>query len=126
MALPGNDLDLSTAYSSQDYIDVSADDGTRVSQISGVGEYAIHQFKEYAGANNSCTVLWNGQTSDPPVNSTVYLQIYNQVTTIWNTIDSDNLTDPDIDFDLTTNVPDLTNYKDASDVVSFRVYQLDV
>jgi len=55
--------------------------------------------------------------------STVYLQIYNHNTLSWDTIDSDNASPANADFDLEANVGDLTNYKDGSNIVSCRVYQ---
>jgi len=53
----------------------------------------------------------------------VYLQIYNHNTLSWDTIDSDNASPANADFDLEANVGDLTNYKDGSNIVSCRVYQ---
>lgn len=122
-ALPGNDTDLTTTYSAQDITDVSTDDGTRVSQLA-TGEYAIHQYKDYATPYNYAVFLWNGQTNIPCSTSTVYLQIYNRNTTTWDTIDSDSTTGANTDFDLTATVSSLTNYKDGNSVVACRVYQL--
>jgi len=74
----------------------------------------------------------------------VYLQIYNINTSEWDTIDEIPLTfgssvsefggehepfgteEADVDFYLTASVPDLTDYKDGNNVISVRVYQLDV
>jgi len=41
-------------------------------------------------------------------------------------IDSDNITTEDTDFILTTNIPDLTNYKNVDGVMVCRVYQLNL
>jgi len=101
---------------------VADDDGVRVSQTASPADYAIHQFKDYVAAN-SATFKCNLQTNLAPSVSTVYLQIYNQITTNWDTIDSDNASGADADFDLQANVPDLGNYKDGDNVVSCRVYQ---
>lgn len=124
MALPANDADLETNYSAQDYIDVDTKDDIRVAQTA-TGEYAIHQFKDYVGAQSSATVEWEGQTNIAPSTSTVYLQIYNYVTPGWETIDSDSTTAVDTDFILTSSVPDLTNYK-SGETITCRVYQLSV
>jgi len=83
----------------------------------------IHQYKVFVGAETACTIECELQTSLDPATSTVYLQIYNQNTTTWETIDSDNTSNPDEDFMLTAVIPDLTNYKDATNVISYRVYQ---
>jgi len=123
-ALPGDDADLETPYIPQDYTDVSTDNGVRVAQTA-TDEYAIHEFKNYVGSETGCTVLWNGQTNNPPAINTVYLQIYNQDTDEWETIDTDNTTAASTDFNLTADIADLTDYKNGSLVISCRVYQLD-
>jgi hypothetical protein len=118
-------LDLTTQYTTQDYTDVSAKDGVYVDQTA-TNEYAIHQFKDYTGLSNSCTVEWYGKTNCPPSLSTVYLQIFNRSTPAWQTIATDSTTAEDTNFSLIAGIADLTNYKDANDVIVCRVYQLDV
>lgn len=66
------------------------------------------------------------KSSLAPSESTAYLQIYNQNTPVWETIDTDNTTAADTEFYLEAYVGDLTNYKDGSDVVSIRIYQQQV
>ena len=83
----------------------------------------IHQFKDFVGAENSCQLEWEGQSTLAPSASTVYLQIYNRDTPGWETVDSDDAEDANTDFILLVNMPDLTDYKDASNVISCRVYQ---
>ena len=118
--MPTNNADLETNYSAQDITDVSANDGTRVSQ-SATGEFAIHQYKDFTG--NSGTITWEGQTNCEPSFSTVYLQIYNHNTSSWDTLDSDSTSPKDTDLTLTANVADFTNYKDTNKIMSCRVYQ---
>lgn len=120
--LPLNNNDLETAYSAQDLIDVSSKNDVRVAQTA-IQEYMIHEFKDFVGANNSCTIECELQTTLVPSSSTVYLQIYNRTSIEWDTIDSDNTSDVNTDFILTANVADLTDYKDGSSVISCRVYQ---
>jgi len=124
--LPGNDNDLETNYSAQDVTDVSSNNQVRVGQTAAGSEYAIHEYKDFVGSNNSCTLTWEGQTSVDPSSSTVYLQIYNRTTTTWFTVDSYNTSTVDTDFSLSGTVSDLTNYKNASNVISCRVYQAAV
>jgi hypothetical protein len=121
--LPSDDTDLETDYSAQDLLDVADKDDVRVAQTA-TQEYMVHQFKDFVGDNASCTLEWEGQSSLAPTSSTVYLQIYNRDTSEWNTIDSDNTSNADTDFTLTANIADLTDYKDASNVISCRIYQL--
>jgi len=75
------------------------------------------------GASPSTNLEWEGQTDLAPSSSTVFLQIFNRNTPAWETVDSDNTTAADTDFTLEANIPDLTNYKNASNVISCRVYQ---
>ena len=89
VALPGNDNDLETTYIAQDETDVSTKNDVRVDQTA-TSQYMIHQYKDFVGANTTCQVEWEGQVTLAPSSSTVYLQIYNQNTTTWETIDSDN------------------------------------
>jgi hypothetical protein len=123
--LPAGITDLETAYSAQDKIDVATENDVRVGQTA-TSQYAIHQFKDYAGGANICDIEWEGQTNCLSSLSTVYLQVYNRNSSTWETIDSDNSSNKDTDFILTANIPDLTNYKDANSVIVCRVYQLDL
>lgn len=125
MALPAGDSDLENIYTAQEVIDVSVDDDIYVDQ-SATDQYAIHQYKDFSNASNSCTVLWKGQTNCPPTLSPVALQIYNQTSGLWETLDSDNTSNINTDFILTAVVSDLTNYKDGDSLVACRVYQLDI
>jgi len=120
--LPANDADLETNYSEQDIIDVATKNNVRVGQTA-TDDFAIHQYKDFVGANSSCTLEWEGQSSLAPSSSIIKLQIYNQDSPGWEDVDSDNTTNADTDFTLSGNVPDLTDYKDTSGVVSCRVYQ---
>jgi hypothetical protein len=120
-ALPGDDADLETNYSVQDYLDVDTKNDIRVAQLAD-GEFAIHQFKDYVGAETSCTLEWEGQSDLAPSSSVVVLQIYNQNSTTWENVDTDNATDANTDFVLTGNKADLTDYKDGN-IISCRVYQ---
>jgi len=101
---------------------VADKDDVRVGQ-TGMGQYMIHQFKDFVGANNTCQLEWEGQSSLAPSSSRVYLQIFNRNTPAWETVDSDNTSNADTDFTLTAEKADLTHYKDASNVICCRVYQ---
>ena len=120
--LPADDTELETAYSVQDYIDVSTKNDVRVAQIA-TDEYTLHQFKNYVGTSPLANIEWEGQSDLASSSSTVCLQIYNRNSTTWETVDSDNTTNADTDFTLTAHIANLTNYKNASNVISCRVYQ---
>lgn len=113
LVLPVNDDDLETNYSEQEVIDVSTKNDVRVGQ-TGTSEYMVHQYKNFVGSNMWCNLEWEGQSTFAPLSSTVYLQIYNRNTSVWDTVDSDNSVNADIDFALLVNIADLTNYKNIS------------
>jgi len=140
--LPANDDDLENPYTVQDYTYIATVDTNRVEQ-DATAEYTIHQFKDYIGSAPSIYLDMKGiqVTLDPAV-STVYLQIYNRVTPAWETVatmpgvygssytvyGSDAVlygaVGANTDFDFYVQIPNTANYKDASDVVSCRIYQL--
>ena len=122
--MPADDSQLETDYIPQDYLDVDTKNNVRVAQTAPAQLYAIHQFKDYIGASSAVNLEWEGQTNQSCTLSPVVLQIYNRNTPAWENVDSDNTTLHDIDFVLSGNIPDTTNYVDASDVISCRVYQL--
>lgn len=122
-ALPGDDSDMATAYSAQDYLDVEIDDATRVEQTAQDEYFAIHLFKNYIGTATSCSLICNLQSSVAPSDSPVYLQIYNYNLAEWETVDSDSAALADTDFTLEASVPDTADYL-SSGVVCCRVYQL--
>jgi len=119
--LPGDDTNLETNYTAGDVTDVETINNVRVDQ-TGTGEFIIHQFKTFV-SENSATITSVGQSTQATSTSTVYLQIYNRDTTTWDAIDSDNTTNINADFTLSGVIAELTNYKDASNIISCRVYQ---
>jgi hypothetical protein len=84
----------------------------------------IHQFKTFVGSQSYATIESQLQSSLPPTYSPVYLQVYNFNSSGWETVDVDNDSDAEIDFELHAVIADLTNYKDSSNVVACRIYQL--
>jgi hypothetical protein len=116
---------LEVSYSSQDYIDVDNIDNTTVSQTA-LSEYAIHQFKDWVGDSATCNLSGRVKTNTLPSSSTVVLQVYNQTTNEWVTVDSDDSSGADTFFDFSVTALDLTNYKDPSNVISSRIYQLGI
>jgi len=121
--LPANDDDLEEPYSAGDIANVATKNDEYVGQ-TGFLEYMIHQYKNFVGDQPSCQLEWEGQTTFAPTSSTVYLQIYNRITPGWETVDSDNFSNASTDFVLKADIADLTDYKDASNVISSRIYQL--
>ncbi len=103
--------------------DVATKNDVRVAQDAATGRFAMHQYKNFIGDSNSVTLEWEGQTDTAPSFATVFLQIYNQDTPAWETVDSDNSSAANTDFELTGTIADTTNYKDGSNVIVCRIYQ---
>lgn len=120
--LPTNNNDLQTLYTDQEEDDVARPDNVRVTQ-AGVQEYVIHQFKNFANGHSTAELKWEGQATVAPSTSTVYFQVYNQ-STGWETIDQNSTAPANTDFTFFHPLADLTAYKDATNVISTRVYQL--
>jgi hypothetical protein len=122
--LPSADGRLSVQYSNQDITDVATDDGNRVC-VTGIG-YVMHLFRRNHNANDEAiTAVWNGQTDRAPLDSTVYLQIYNDNSGLWETLDSNSVAPAGSDFTLTGSVStSLGNYyQGAQNTVAVRIYQ---
>ena len=102
-------------------MDVDADDGVRVSVTCDEGDYAIHLFKDFSD-DDACKLTWNGQSNLAPTISTVLLQIYNYNTPGWETVDSNNTAEADVDFTLSAEIADTANYL-SGNILTCRVYQ---
>jgi hypothetical protein len=110
---------ISTEYNNQSDPDTFFTVGAEEENSSPV---VLHQFKDYV-SGNTATLEWEGQSTIAPTISEIFLQIYNRDTAAWETVDSDSATAADTDFILTADMTDLTDYKNASGVISCRVYQ---
>ncbi len=120
MALPENDGSLTTAYSAEDITAVSADDASIVDMTSN--DYAIHQFKNYMGAETRVAITTKVTTNFSSITSPVIMEIYNRLTEGWDELDRDDSTGTG-NITLVGEVTNLTNYKDGNTVISCRVYQ---
>ena len=139
--------DLETFYSAQDITDVDAVDAAWVTQAAAGAQFAVHQFKNFVGTEIQGSVTWTGQTDD--VTNAIILQIWNEQGGVWETIDQvpglyngaahESYQGQDLafltsqlfygnppvntDIVLSGHIPDLTAYKDPSNVITCRVYQ---
>ena len=123
--LPTNNNDLETNYTEAQEVLVSTRNQSGVGQ-TGTSQHIVHQFKNFLGSKTVCEIEWEGKTTLTPVTSTIYLQVYNQDTSLWETVDSNSTWQQDINFELSKKILDTTDYKDGSNVISVRVYQLAI
>lgn len=133
VALPNDDADLTTTYSEIEvnYVETPAndrvpDDDTTLVGQPGANAYMVHQFKSFVGSNTSCGIELVAESSLPPSQSTVYLQIFNRNTGVWDTLDSNSTYPAEILFELKAKYVDLTNYKDGANLISVRIWQLAI
>jgi hypothetical protein len=124
VALPTDGSNLTTAYTYQNYLDVATDDDIRVQQCS-TGGFTLHLFKRQNSNNTDFIyITCQVQSSLAPTSSAVYLQVFNNTSGLWETIDSESLVGADIDFNLTGSViTNLSDYYAVGNWVYFRVYQ---
>ena len=89
------------------------------------GQNAVFLFKnQHVNNTSGITMTWKGRTSLAPSSSTVYLQIYNRISNLWENIDSNGVSAANVKFTLTGGVSvDFSNYYDGSYWVAGRVYQ---
>jgi intein/homing endonuclease len=121
--LPAGADDLTSSYTEQNYIDVSSINDVFVGQDTSYN-YTIHQFKEYCGNSDICTLTCVCKTNFLPSLSPVYLQIYNRDTSSWETVATNNTANVNTSFTLSANIFGLSDYKDENTVIACRVYQL--
>lgn len=124
VALPTTDNTLATRYTGSERSDVATDDDTTYVPQAGFG-YLVHEFKhKHSTTNATITPICNLKTTLATTSQPVYLQIFNQDSGLWETIDMENTVAANTDFTLTatvsTNLPD---YYTAGNWVTCRVYQ---
>lgn len=125
LILPAGNNDLEHLYSELDEEKVVREDLTRIGQTAQL-QYMIHEFKNFVGDKSKAELQWVGRSTLAPALSTVYLQIYNQSTDLWENIDSNNTAHADKEFELTAVINRLANYKDDQEIITCRTYQLAI
>jgi len=125
--LPVDDTDLTNEFDSQDYTDVETDNNAFVNQ-GGDLEYMVFLFKDQYDTDTGLLNLYcRLKSTIAPVDSTVYLQIFNRTTEKWVTVTYDDFSSANIKFALEVTISDnLSDYYDAGNWVACRVYQLGI
>lgn len=121
--LPVSDHDMNL-FTEQEYIDIKIANGNKVSQKSD--DFTLFLFKGKGYDNNiSITINLTGIESDRATTSSpIYLQIYNRRTKIWETLDYDDITAANTEFNLSGyKGENLTDYYDPNYYISMRIYQ---
>lgn len=115
-----NDIDTDT---NKNYQNLAVDDGDYFIQYGS--EYMIQEYKvDWTNNTDIPTFTWKGRSTYDTRISPFLIQIYNVNSATWETLARENRQLPDVDFTLvvkqTTNI---SNYYDASNIVTFRTYQ---
>jgi hypothetical protein len=122
--LPTTSDELAIPYGSEDDIAVSEDDDIRV-PVTGSTTYLMHEFKSENNSNqDSIKITVNLQSTLATTNQTVFLQIWNENSGAWGTVDSSSNKNANKDFNLTyTQSNNQSHYYDDNYTVTFRVFQ---
>jgi hypothetical protein len=124
--LPLTKDNLDIIYGETDEDSVATDNGVRVG-MNGSNTYLLHQYRivNETTHDNICIKVNLQSTLEPSI-SPVYLQIWNVLTSLWETIASNTTSAADIDFDLEAEVTsNVENYYDTNREIAIRVYQLN-
>lgn len=128
LSLATNNSDLSTLYTNTETATTFVADGNRVTLTADNGSYAEHMFKSknYANKNTRASIRATIvlQSDVSATVKPILLQVYNQVTHLWETVASNSTTHLNTDITLTALISTNTaNYYDATFTVTFRLYQ---
>lgn len=120
--LPTNKNDLLFIYTPTETVNIALNDGLGT-QINGVG-YLVHQFKmKHENNSDSINLTVDVQTNILPITSTVYLQIWNTRTKLWETIGTNNSGSLGIDFQLRGIITQ--NLSDYYDPIAYPYFNIN-
>lgn len=128
---PTTKNDLAITYTEQEVIDVLLNNGIRVA-IEGIGAYYLmHQYKiRHTNNHDAMRVHVELQSTLASSDSSIYLQIWNNTTSIWETIATDSSTPVGTDTTLIGTVAtNISSYYDDShgvNEIAIRVYQFNI
>lgn len=122
--LPTDANSRSIGFYKAEVVAVGQNDNANYVDQSGV-KYLLFYFEQYTGNNrDQFYVTWNGKSTIATSTRPVYLQIFNQSTQLWETLDMNNNTAPNTEFTLTgQKTVGMQNYYDANIKLTARVYQ---
>lgn len=122
--LPTNDTDLENTFSAGEITAVGADDESYASQ-SHNDLFGIFQFRNTnANSTGTFSISWNGKVEVAGSDQAVYLALYNQAASSWETKASNNTIGTNTDFNFTAEITaDASNYYNTASEVVWRIYQ---
>lgn len=121
-SLPSNDDSMSNLFVSGDYDDVAAQDDTTFDLLYSDKGVILLKKLVLTGENIQAKVRFKSTLA--PSTANLVLQVYNQNTPAWETVDIDNVTVADTYAFLEANIiTNVANYLDENNIATFRVYQ---
>lgn len=123
LVLATSGADLLSDLNAYQVSNLSADDGDYFIQRGS--EFTALHF-QLIGTNNTSNinVIWKGRSTESSIISPIYLQIFNQNSAQWETLDYDNTKPADTDYILNGEVTNnVANYYDQLFQVTCRIYQ---
>jgi hypothetical protein len=123
--LPSTVANLEPIYNATEVSNVATDNDVYADLDVITTGYAIHQYKKL-NANNTdkIDITWKGKSSVATSSKNVLLQIFNNTSGLWETLDTESTAGVGTKFTLTGSVTtNLSSYYDANNIISLRVYQ---
>jgi hypothetical protein len=103
--LKTDETELTTPYSTQDYADVDTNNAVRVAMEGPNAEAQTHLFRfRNDNSTDDITITADVQATVAPSDKTVHLEIWNDNTSSWESLDTDSSTAADTDFTLTGSI----------------------
>lgn len=124
--LPATNAELVNPFTTSMYGNVSTDDGDYF--VERGSTYLIREYKnKHQNSTDNIKFTWKGRSTVSTLVSPILIQIYNVSSGLWETLANQTLVPADTDFQVTVSQSaNVSNYYDASNVVTFRSYQLVV
>lgn len=116
-------LPLTNSLNAVQYGNESADDGD---YLISYGSKIVEQVFNRTFPNNTSNIniTWKGRSTIALSKAPMYLQIFNQNTFAWETLSSNTVSPADTDLFLTgSQTTNVSNYYNANNTVTFRIYQ---
>lgn len=123
LVLATTSADLQSDLTTTQVSNVIGDDGGYFVQYGS--EFTALHFQRIATSNSqNINITWKGRSTYDSRVSPIFLQVFNQNSTQWETLDYDNTQSPDTDYILNGSVTsNLSNYYDSNNQVTCRIYQ---
>lgn len=121
--LPTTANPAGTSFSRAEVVNATSDNAV-YADVTGA-QYLLNVYERWhTNSTDQISATWNGKSTIAASVNPVYLQIWNNTASSWETLASNNTSAADTEFTLTgSKTTNLSNYYQAGNKVVFRVYQ---